>query len=123
MRVIYDVFPARVRVIPSDYFTSEEASPIEELTVLSRIKTSRMIDAVRVIITEDKVMVAADSSSGPMIIFRESYDPTTLSVIKRGATTSRLVTESGKAFIFEKDKNCGCGSRLRGWNPYTVLEA
>lgn len=124
MKVIYDIFPARVRVIPKESLDkTKDESPFKDLTVLSRIDGSRMVDAVRVVITNDKVIIAADSSSGPIVIFRESYDSDSLDVVKRGTTTSRLLTDTGKAVIFEKDKNCGCGSRLRGWNPYNTLNA
>ena len=32
-------------------------------------------------------------------------------------------TVSGKRFAFKKDTNCGCGSRLRSWNPYKTLSS
>lgn len=120
MRVIYDLFPARVRVIPADSVTSSEFA---EATVLTRIAGSRMVDAVRIVISDDTVMIAADSSQGPMLIFREKYSTENLDLKKDRKAFSRLVTDSGKMLVFHKDDNCGCGSRLRGWNPYRTLEA
>ena len=31
---------------------------------------------------------------------------------------SYIVTKTGKMVAFKLDRNCGCGSRLRAWNPY-----
>lgn len=120
MKVIYDLFPARVRVIPSERISREELSTT---TVTTRIPDSRMVDAVRIVISDDTVMIAADSSNGPTLIFREKYSKEDLDLQKKPKSISRLTTSTGKMLIFEKDSNCGCGSRLRGWNPYRTLEA
>lgn len=120
MRVIYDLFPARVRVIPSERITRDELSTA---TVITRVPNSRMVDAVRIVLTDDTIMIAADSSQGPMLIFREKYTKENLDLQKKHGGVSRLMTDSGKMLVFEKDSNCGCGSRLRGWNPYRTLEA
>ena len=119
MKVLLDLFPARARLSPAEH----APSPEEQLaaTVLSRLPQSRYVDAVRVVISDERVMIAADTSRGPALIFNERYDGATLSLNKKG--TSRLVTETGKFVTFDKDANCGCGSRLRGWNPYTTLHS
>lgn len=118
MRVLCDIFPARLRVIPSttpiDYDTLDVNQPAEG---------SRLVTVVRVIVSDDTVLVGGESSDGPMLIFRERYDPATLVVDRSGLTPSRLVTESGKVLVFDKDQNCGCGSRLRSWNPYRTLSS
>ena len=60
------------------------------------------------------LMVALDSPEGPKLVFREachSYD-------RDENKIHRAITESGKIISFRKDDNCGCGSRLRTWNPY-----
>jgi len=36
---------------------------------------------------------------------------------------SQLLTESGKGLAFRRQDNCGCGSRLRAWNPYKTLNS
>jgi len=118
MRVLCDIFPARLRVIPSttpiDYDTLDVVQPADG---------SRLVTVVRVIVSDDTVLVGGESSDGPMLIFRERYDPATLTVDRSGLTPSRLVTESGKVLVFDKDQNCGCGSRLRSWNPYRTLSS
>ena len=119
MKVIYDLFPARVRVCLGENVSDEE---YENISVMTRVQGSRLVDAVRVILTDVTIMIAADSDKGPILIFREKYVKESLLPEKpkpsRGVT--RLRTESGKVVIMEKDANCGCGSRLRGWNPYNT---
>lgn len=119
MHVVFDLFPARIFVAPP----SDELSSMsyEELTVLSSAPGFRRVDAVRVVITEATVMVAADSPSGPMLIFQEKYDPASLQTQKNRSKPSRLRTLTGKVLVFQKDDNCGCGSRLRTWNPYRTV--
>ena len=119
MKVIYDLFPAKIRVCVSENVSDEE---YENIGVMTRVPGSRLVDSVRVILTDVTIMIAADSENGPMLIFREKYIKESLSPEKpkpnRGVT--RLKTETGKVIIMEKDANCGCGSRLRGWNPYNT---
>jgi len=119
VNIIYDVFPARVRVSPPR--DDDDIYKFDELTVMTRLPASRLVTAVRLVLTKDRVMIAGDSSSGPMLIFQEKYDPETLHLVKKGSESSRFKTLSGKIVIFDKDSNCGCGSRLRSWNPYRTL--
>lgn len=119
MKVVYDLFPAKIRVCVGENVSDEE---YETIGVMTRVPGSRLVDSVRVILTDVTIMIAADSENGPMLIFREKYIKESLSPEKpkpnRGVT--RLKTETGKVIIMEKDANCGCGSRLRGWNPYNT---
>lgn len=79
---------------------------------------SRQIHTSRVIVTEDRVTVAQDGPEGPTVVFSEGYDPSTLQKSAKKADDSYLTTNSGKLIAFKKDESCGCGSRLRSWNPY-----
>jgi hypothetical protein len=119
MKVIYDLFPARVRVCVGENVSDEE---YETIGVMTRVQGSRLVDKVRVILTDVTIMIAADSDNGPMLIFREKYVKESLlpEKPKPGRGVTRLKTETGKVVIMEKDANCGCGSRLRGWNPYNT---
>lgn len=119
MKVIYDLFPARVRVCLGENVSDEE---YENISVMTRVQGSRLVDAVRVILTDVTIMIAADSDKGPILIFREKYVKESLlpEKPKPGRGVTRLRTETGKVIIMEKDANCGCGSRLRGWNPYNT---
>jgi hypothetical protein len=117
MRVVFDLFPARLLVISADTAPTDEAE-LAALTPVSKAPGSRTVDAVRIILTENTVLVAADSNNGPVLIFREKYARDSVSLQRNRKKPSRVVTESGKVLVFEKDENCGCGSMLRGWNPY-----
>lgn len=118
-RVIYDIFPAKLTVT-----TTASFDHTQELAYLPNPTGSRRVDKVRVILTETQVLVGGDSPNGPMLIFRDRIRPDTLRLAKnRNTDVSILVTETDKVLIFQKDQNCGCGSRLRGWNPYRTLNS
>lgn len=114
MRVVFDLFPARVLVFPEE----NDPGSATELTTSSQVPGSRRVEAVRIILTEKTVLIAADSNNGPVLIFREKYRPGGVFLQRNKKKPSRIVTESGKVLLVEKDENCGCGSMLRGWNPY-----
>lgn len=104
-----DVFPAFLRLAPSD-----SLSDITTLKIKGEApRGSRFLDRCRVVIVRDQVMVALDSPEGPQLVFREK-----LVEAQHVEKISYVRTESGKILAFTKDENCGCGSRLRGWNPY-----
>lgn len=110
MKIIYDVFPAKlVAAAPGlidDFMLLSLAPPTEG---------GYYIDRARVIATENKLLVAVDSPEGAQIVFQETY------VTFAKDDISRFVTESGKMFVVQRDTNCGCGSRLRAWNPFKTL--
>jgi len=89
------------------------------------------VHTVRVIVTANppRVLVAHDSTQGPEVIFAEDYDPATLDIstyARKEATPGTeafLTTTSGKQLAFLKDSSCGCGSRLKSWNPFRTLTA
>ena len=67
------------------------------------------------------VIVAKDGPEGPQIVFREAHE--TFIPSEKADEDSYVVTKSGKMIAFKKDRGCGCGSRLRGWNPYATLNS
>lgn len=104
-----DVFPAVVRLAPPN-----SLSDITELQIYGAApEGSRFIDRCRVVILNETIMIANDSPSGPRLVFREK-----LSETRHEGRLSHVRTVSGKILTFRKDENCGCGSRLRSWNPY-----
>lgn len=116
MKILMDVFPAHLVVAPAGQFDdvlSLKSSPPTE--------GSHYVGTTRVIITDEAVVVAADSPEGPKIIFRERY--VELQKAEQVTNDTRLVTVSGKMLAFKKDTNCGCGSRLRGWNAYKTINS
>lgn len=115
MSVKADVFPARIAIAPSNSLEDEST-----FTALSPAQNGvRKLDRCRVVVMNDKILIAVDSPEGPKLVFRESIT----SFVKEDRLF-RVQTETGKIVAFQKDKNCGCGSRLRSWSPYgNILEA
>ncbi len=107
MRPIYDVFPADLCAAPADY--------VGELTPTTNADNTFRVDTCRVVLTPTHVLVATDSPQGPQVVFREPY--VTFDRAARPSETSTVTTESGKRLAFRKNETCGCGSRLRSWNP------
>lgn len=120
MKITYDLFPAQVLVTAPNAVTRDIYAELQ-VTDAHHYEHSRRVEPVRVVLTDELIMVAADGANGPMLIFREKYLPDTLLLDKKG--TTRLITVNGKALAFRKDSGCGCGSMLRAWNPYKTLHS
>jgi len=118
MKIEVDIFPAHFQVAPADVFTD-----VSTLNSHPHQQGAFYVGTTRVLIMNVEgnqiVLVAQDSPEGAQIIFREKIaelqEPTD--------GTYRLITVSGKALAFSKDTNCGCGSRLRSWNPYRTMNS
>ena len=123
MKIVYDLYPARAVVIPS----STEISNFSGISFNDAryLQNARKVGPIRIVITDEVIMIAADSHNGPMLIFQEKYDKSSLVLNKKATKSSeresRLKTVSGKSVIFGKDDDCGCGSKLRAWNPYRTM--
>lgn len=101
MRVLKDSFPVQVRLV------AREGAP----------STNHTFYAARAVVTETELLVAVDAASGPVLVFRSPH-----------STPSRSETITLDSPLYttaeiRKDPGCGCGSRLRTWNPYRSLEA
>lgn len=104
-----DVFPAIVRLAPPDSLSDITQLPIRG----DAPQGTRKLDRCRIVCINGVVQIVVDSPEGPRLMFREAVSEQ-ISENK----THWLRTEKGKILVFEKDNNCGCGSRLRSWNPY-----
>jgi hypothetical protein len=106
-----DIFPAVLRLAPQGTILN-----IGDLLPRGDApQGTRRLDRCRAVIINEVLMVAVDSPSGPEIVFREKLiEQQTNSVEKY----TQVRTETDKVIVISKDENCGCGSRLRGWNPY-----
>lgn len=114
MRVLFDMFPCHLAAIGPNQ--------IEDVTTMRSFEPtpgSTYLEITRVIVTDEHVVVAKDGEKGPQIVFRETYE--TFLKAEKSDSDSFVVTSSGKMLAFKKDRGCGCGSRLRGWNPYATL--
>lgn len=113
----HDVFPAFVVITPPG-----DPTPLTELSSAPmRPPTGYQVNTSRVVLFGDTITIAVDGSDGPRIVFKEKIDTTTFS---KGATVrddSFVQTVSGKKIAYKKDTACGCGSRLKSWNPYKSL--
>ena len=114
--IVLDRFPCHLAAIGP--------GKLEDVTTMRSFEPtpgSTYLEITRVIITDEMVVVAKDSPQGPKIVFREAYE--TFIPSEDPKTDSWVVTTSGKMIAFKKDTGCGCGSRLRGWNPYKTLNS
>jgi len=104
-----DVFPAIIRLAPPQSLVDYTS-----LTMRGDApQGTRFLDRCRIVILNETIMIANDSPEGPKVVFRERVTEHSLD-----GKLHHAVTESGKILAFTKDENCGCGSRLRTWNPY-----
>jgi hypothetical protein len=111
-----DIFPAVLRIAPP-----QTLSDISDLLPRGDApKGTRRLDRCRAVIINQTLVVAVDSPTGPEIVFREKLIEQQTNSVER---YTQVRTESDKVIVISKDENCGCGSRLRGWNPYRSVFA
>lgn len=110
MQILHDVFPAYVAV------AQEGTLILGDLHSSPRTEGTYGLDKARVIITPERIIIANDSNEGPVIVFSEEYSEFNKSGEKN--QDSHVITKTGKMLAYRKNSACGCGSRLRAWNPY-----
>jgi hypothetical protein len=115
-KIILDRFPCHLIAV-AEGFTDD----INTLNSYDPTPGAKYLEITRVILTENVILVAKDGQTGPQIIFQEKYDYADIS--KKPIEDTRVITVSGKMLVFKKDTACGCGSTLRGWNPYKTLNS
>jgi hypothetical protein len=116
MKILLDVFPAHLAVVPAGTFDDVYSLKSNPATPDAFYRAT-----TRVVVTDEAIFVAQDSPNGAQIIFQEKYDLLLPAADKK--SDYRVVTTSGKMLAFQKDTNCGCGSRLRSWNAYKTITA
>jgi hypothetical protein len=114
MRIEYDIFPAHASVAPASYVGELVAHPPIDGTAY--LQTSRVI--IFALQDVQVLMIAQDTPDGAQVVFQERIAEFDIDDVQYFGTTV-----SGKRFAFKKDTNCGCGSRLRSWNPYKTLSS
>jgi hypothetical protein len=115
-KIILDRFPCHLIAVPAG-FTDD----IDTLKSYVPTDGAKYLEITRVILTDKSILVAKDSQDGPQIVFQEKYDYADIST--KPTEDTRITTVSGKMLVFKKDTACGCGSRLRAWNPYRTLNS
>lgn len=122
MRVLHDLFPAFITVVPPNTVDDFRSVAVTSSNLPSG---ARYLERVRLVVTSDArgdiVMVAADHHTGPRLIFSERLADLNWSGNK--TDDSQLITESGKIIAFKYVKGCNCGSRLRSWSPYRTMDS
>lgn len=118
MLITVDVFPSHVAIALPNTLENVDVLRADPPTV-----GSTYVQTARVVMTEDTILIAVDTHEGPMISFMEKYDRADYYQPVSKTDDYRVITATGKMIAFKKDENCGCGSRLRGWNPYKTITA
>ena len=122
MRVLQDLFPAFITVVPPNVVDDFKTVKVSSS---SNVSGARYLERVRVVLMSDDkgniVMVAADHHTGPRLIFSERLADLNWSGNK--TDDSQLITMSGKIIAFKYQKGCNCGSRLRSWSPYRTMDS
>lgn len=118
MKIKYDLFPAHLAAADAHLLTDPQTLSSKPTT-----EGAYYLQTTRVVIDDTHITVAQDSPNGAMIVFREPYTTGNFYKSAIPEEDSILITDSGKVLAFKKDTNCGCGSRLRGWNPYKTLHS
>jgi len=104
-----DVFPAIIRLAPPG-----SLSDITELKIIGDVpQGTRKVDTARAVVIQDTLIIGVDSPEGTQVVFKEK-----ITKLEKLDKIHYILTESGKIVAVAKDNNCGCGTRLRGWNPY-----
>lgn len=119
MRILQDIFPAVIsmtRTKPGDNSPLTAKNPATSLN-------AHKVDRARVIVTDERIIVAVDSPEGPTVIFNQAYDPDTAERSKNRNNDSFLTTKTEEPIYvaYSRYDDCSCGSRLRGWNPFGRL--
>lgn len=112
------MFPAVVVVAPAD-------SPARATSLSQLPDDHRKVEKCRIVVTLEEVLIFQDSAQGPELIFSEPLldytpppkRPSTIRTMYTAREAS-LTTESGKTLAFHRSTGCGCGSRLKSFNPF-----
>ena len=112
----YDVFPVNVTITPNGYAASSPASSVAPVQAHS-IPGAKYLPVARAVASRGIIYIAVDSSTGPVLFFREEFTEQTTDESK----VTRFITVTNKVIAVKKDKGCGCGSRLKNWSPVGAM--
>lgn len=113
--ILEDTFPATAVLSAPDFEV-----PVEDFNSRPPTPGAAFLPITRVVVSQDRVIIAVDDVKGPQVVFSEGIDP---SKYFRGNSSkdSYVTTLSGKKIAWRKDSACGCGSRLRSWRPFRIM--
>jgi hypothetical protein len=127
--VSVDVFPAEVAVIPPPALGVTTDELILSLpTLSSRVAPgslplgSQRLSRVRLVVANGAVFVFADSTATPgaqdRVLALALTGPPTGFANAQSTSEGRATTSDGTLVTWSRGHGCGCGSRLRSFNPY-----
>ena len=117
--VLHDIFPTYVAFLPAS-----DPLPVDQLRSAPPSPNSHQVSTARVIVTDQRVIIAIDGDNSASVIMNEAYVPDSYQKAKNASKDdSYLVTVSGTKVAYRRDDNCGCGSRLRSWNAYQIVNS
>lgn len=111
-----DIFPATIVIT-----TPEDTTPPGELRSAPPTAGAWQIHTARVIIARGRILIATDGNDGPQLVFSQDIIPETHYKSPDFQVDSYVTAVSGQKIAFRKDSGCGCGSRLKSWNPYRFI--
>lgn len=121
MKVLHDFFPSTIVAVPPNMVDDFKSVT----TAIQTPKGGRYLERVRTIVMQDDtskiILVAADASDGPRLIFSERISDLNWSGHK--SQDSQALTQSGKIIAFKHVQGCTCGSRLRSFSPYRTMDS
>lgn len=93
---------------------------------------TRRVERVRVIVvagTPDRLIVFGDGPDGPQVVYSQAIQnftvpprPQRLRELYTPAFTNYTAeTLQGDPITFQKGSGCGCGSRLKSYNPFPSI--
>jgi hypothetical protein len=129
-RPLADVFPAYVTIAlpPAVLYdpTTHLPTPITSRTIPTDTNLppgSAHYDKARVIIFNGGVFVFVDSTARPGTAERVLALPLPPNTLPRGVASrtsdATVTTANGTTLAWSRNPGCGCGSRLRSFNPYS----
>lgn len=112
----FDSFPVNVVITPNSTAGSVDINSVNP-TQQHGIPGAKYVAVARVIASLGVVYIAVDSSTGPVLFFKEAFTEQ----LTDSSRITRFTTASGKIIAVKKDKGCGCGSRLKNWSPVGTM--
>ncbi len=89
-------------------FVRLDLFPAEVMVAGTRYSPSRAI------VTDDAIHVYMDATNGPAEVFTARMDD----FQGRRTIGYTVITDDGEQISVSRASGCGCGSRLRGFNPF-----
>lgn len=107
-----DIFPAVVIITASNAYPDTDPSTVG-INAGYAPAGSTAAPKARVIASNGFIIIGVDGPNGPITYFKEEY----IQLTKDDSKIYRFITKSNRIIVVQKDRACGCGSRLKNWFP------